>query len=107
MKIGSADERGEADEHGESEPAQVLEVFRFPDGVPVAFAEASLHIRKSKRTVSGDWVAGEVTIHARRPCFSEELDDGTGLDAAYELVKDKMQVHLPKLLAAINELAQS
>ncbi len=107
MKIGSADERGEADEHGESEPSQVLEVFRFPEGVPVAFAEAGLHIRKSKRTVSGDWVAGEVIIHARRPCFSEELDDGTGLDAAYALVKGTMEIHLPKMLNAINELAQS
>lgn len=95
------------DEHGESTPSEAIEVHKFPEGVPVAYAYADLRIRKSMKTGSGDWVAGEVRVGVRRPCYSEELDDGTGQDAAYELVKAKMGDDLPKMLNALDQLAQS
>jgi len=98
---------GTGDEHGESELDETIEVHRFPDGVAPAFAKTGLSMRKSMQATSGDWIAGEITITANRPCYREELDDGTGFDASYDLVKDKMMVHLPKLLDAVNQLAKS
>ena len=94
---------GTDDTDGESEPSEVIEVHKF--AVQPAIAKAGLAVRKSKQTVRGDWVAGEVTIGADRPCYLEELPQAT--EAAYELVKERMQVELPKMLAALDQLAKS
>lgn len=102
VKIGQGTS---ADEHGESELTKVIEVHRFPDGVEPACVEAGLRMRKSMKTKSENWVAGEISIGVRRPCYREELDDGSAFNAAYDLVKEEMQVHLPKILAALDSLA--
>ena len=98
VKLGQADE---ADKSGEGE-TEIIEVHKF--AVPPAIAEAGLSIRKSQQTDNGDWVAGEVTIRVHRPCYMEELEAGTAV--AYDLVKDAMGVHMPKMLTALNQLSK-
>jgi len=94
---------GTEDSDGESELTETIEVHKF--AVPPAIAKAGLSVRKSKQTVRGDWVAGEVTLGADRPCYMEELPQAA--EVAYDLVKERMQVELPKMLAALDQLAKS
>ena len=98
IKLGSADA---ADKSGDG-ATEVLEVHKF--ATAPAFAEAGLSIRKSQQTENGDWVAGEVTLKVNRPCYTEELEEGTAV--AYAMVKDAMSVHLPKMLTALNQLSK-
>lgn len=101
VKLGQDSQTSESDKSGEGD-TEVIEIHKF--AVPPAIAEAGLSIRKSQQTDNGDWVAGEITIRAHRPCYMEELEAGT--NAAYDLVKDAMGVHLPKMLTALNQLSK-
>ena len=103
IKLGTDSETSEADKSGEGD-TEVIEVHKF--ATAPAEVEAGLKIRKSQQTDNGDWVAGEVTIGVRLPCYVEEAKNGTATARAYELVKDAMGIHMPKMLEALNQLAK-
>lgn len=101
IKLGEDSETSESDKSGEGD-TEIIEVHKF--AVTPAVAEAGLSIRKSQQADNGDWVAGEITIRVHRPCYMEELEAGT--EAAYELVKDAMGVHMKKMLKALDQLSK-
>jgi len=85
-----------------SEVPETIEVHKF--ATTPAVAKASLSIRKSQEARNGLWVAGEITIGCDRPCYAEELAQGT--EAAYEHVKARLLRELPELIQSIDALGK-
>jgi len=88
------------DVKGSSELPETIEVHKF--ATEPAMAEAAVSLRKSKQAHDGLWVAGEITIGCKRPCYAEELPQAT--EAAYDAVKARILQEVPELLKSIDAL---
>ena len=89
---------GDADEAGSSEPDEVIEVHKF--ATEPAYAIIEVPVKKGK-----DFCSAGITIGVRRPCYVEELP--AALAEAYNLVKERLMVELPKIIRALDDIART